>query len=51
MSKNSSRALVSQLMEWIPTTKRGKNTLEKTENKSTERTFSKNRNTYGKNSN
>lgn len=51
MSKNSSRALVRQLLEWIPTTKKGKNILERTENKSTERTFNKNRNTYVKNRN
>ena len=51
MSKNSSRALVKQLLEWIPTTKKSKDALERVENRSTERTFNKNRNTYGKNRN
>ena len=51
MSKNSSRALVKQLLECIPTTRHGKTVLGRAENKSTEKSFNKNRNNYGKNRN
>lgn len=51
MSKNSNRALVSQLLEWLPTTKKGKATLERVENKSAGKGFNRNKNSYGKNRN
>lgn len=49
MSKNSVRALYSQLVEWLPTTKQGKIALEKAENSANKKNNFKNRGTYGKN--
>lgn len=49
MSKNSNRALVAQLVEWLPTTKKGKIALEKAESKSAGKGSFKNKTSYGKN--